>query len=637
MEQVRARHIVISEVELNKIPLSTYDCDICGLTVKTLANLRAHQIKTHKILKSESDVAFYRKQKKRVDYVYHCPCIPCKHNIGLGGGFSSSSRLKQNVHMLKCYKCTKCGHDFSTPSSHAYHERLCGIIHTCPTCLRTYSYRKHLNQHFRRTGHQPVIGARSRKVKISEKSSPLCSSASVQVKSQPVGVSAKVVCPTTPSVAVSQSPTLFWLPVLVLPAPLSTCSTYSSCPHPEGDGMCSDHQVEILEGVNKAEESSPAQLSSPVTDSDVKIQTIPSSPTEGWIPLQTQPIENCDFTSQACGTSPLVETYTQTEGRSFASIVAGTEVLTRAVSVNTCTDEDDISTLIGSLLCDASVETSFLIPQSVNEFTDTGLDTMPSSTNSPIPPDVSFDGTGGRSPPGFIEPSFSPNYDAVGSSELGLKDEEIQAKAELENAAMQTEAIAKMHAAASTFDVFGNRLGSSDRPLETPPPPTMKPSPVVIRMPGANDSFYGAPREDQQTQNDRLEDCPLGFYSAPDDLSAERTVARIDRTEFADQPLTSFHSIGLQSSLWSPDPPCCSTMETQTLEEDIESWLSSVHTQTSTSISELSSFINACGGADDQLTSTQDPIQLSDFDNICSNPSADGGTTSGYSGAIRLF
>lgn len=46
-------HVVISESELTELPLPTYVCELCGIKVKTKANLRAHQIKTHKIMKVE--------------------------------------------------------------------------------------------------------------------------------------------------------------------------------------------------------------------------------------------------------------------------------------------------------------------------------------------------------------------------------------------------------------------------------------------------------------------------------------------------------------------------------------------------------------------------------------------------------
>lgn len=45
------KRIVVSEEDLNELPEVLCECDICGVRVKTRANLRAHQVKTHKIIK----------------------------------------------------------------------------------------------------------------------------------------------------------------------------------------------------------------------------------------------------------------------------------------------------------------------------------------------------------------------------------------------------------------------------------------------------------------------------------------------------------------------------------------------------------------------------------------------------------
>ena len=43
-------HITPTEQELSTVPQKSYKCDICGLQVKTLANLRIHRVKTHRIV-----------------------------------------------------------------------------------------------------------------------------------------------------------------------------------------------------------------------------------------------------------------------------------------------------------------------------------------------------------------------------------------------------------------------------------------------------------------------------------------------------------------------------------------------------------------------------------------------------------
>lgn len=43
-------HITPTEEELRTVPQRSYKCDICGIQVKTLANLRIHRVKTHRIV-----------------------------------------------------------------------------------------------------------------------------------------------------------------------------------------------------------------------------------------------------------------------------------------------------------------------------------------------------------------------------------------------------------------------------------------------------------------------------------------------------------------------------------------------------------------------------------------------------------
>lgn len=47
-------HITPTEEELRTVPQRSYKCDICGLQVKTLANLRIHRVKTHRIVEVSS-------------------------------------------------------------------------------------------------------------------------------------------------------------------------------------------------------------------------------------------------------------------------------------------------------------------------------------------------------------------------------------------------------------------------------------------------------------------------------------------------------------------------------------------------------------------------------------------------------
>ncbi|CAH8653767.1 unnamed protein product [Heterobilharzia americana] len=203
-------HVVISESELAELPLPVYVCELCGVKVKTKANLRAHQIKTHKIMKNAKDIAFYSKQRYNVNHIYHCPVATCKHNIGLGGGFSTYWRLKQhyqNVHMQKSYQCDKCKHFFPTPSYHAYHQKLCGSTYSCSVCFRSYSSKKHLLQHCRRSGHSNTISSSVSETKVasslSRRKCPPVSSSNITYNHVHMNTCAPIV-----------------LPLLILPIPV---------------------------------------------------------------------------------------------------------------------------------------------------------------------------------------------------------------------------------------------------------------------------------------------------------------------------------------------------------------------------------------------------------------------------------
>lgn len=45
------KHVVVAETDLATLPQHTYRCELCGLEVRTKANLRVHHVKTHRILK----------------------------------------------------------------------------------------------------------------------------------------------------------------------------------------------------------------------------------------------------------------------------------------------------------------------------------------------------------------------------------------------------------------------------------------------------------------------------------------------------------------------------------------------------------------------------------------------------------
>ncbi|VDM30726.1 unnamed protein product [Hydatigera taeniaeformis] len=152
----RIRHITPPKEELQSIPSAFYNCDICGLRVKTQSNLRAHFIKTHGLINDAKDIAFLLRKKTDIYDVFHCPAPACKYTKSSGVGFSKFWHLKQHyqlVHMKKTFQCPTCSQRFSTPSAQAYHVKSCGTHFECPVCGRKYKAKKFLNQHARRSGH----------------------------------------------------------------------------------------------------------------------------------------------------------------------------------------------------------------------------------------------------------------------------------------------------------------------------------------------------------------------------------------------------------------------------------------------------------------------------------------------------
>ncbi|EUB64118.1 ATM interactor [Echinococcus granulosus] len=152
----KVRHITPPKEELQSLPSSFYNCDICGLQVKTQSNLRAHFIKTHGLVNDAKDIAFLLRKKTDISDVFHCPAPACKYTKSSGVGFSKFWHLKQHyqlVHMKKTFQCATCGQRFSTPSAQAYHAKSCGTHFECPVCGRKYKAKKFLNQHARRSGH----------------------------------------------------------------------------------------------------------------------------------------------------------------------------------------------------------------------------------------------------------------------------------------------------------------------------------------------------------------------------------------------------------------------------------------------------------------------------------------------------
>ncbi|KAF6780327.1 ATM interactor [Paragonimus kellicotti] len=599
------QHIVIAEDELLEIPLPTYCCEFCGLTVKTRANLRAHHIKTHKILKNDADLAFFTKQKNQVTYVYHCPIVPCKHNIGFGAGFSTSSRLKQhyqNVHMQKSYKCEQCGEFFSTPANHAYHMRFCGKSFVCPTCSRSYSFKKHLDQHFRRSGHRPVNRSVRRSKHDVKRSpdgrTPLASIVPSLTRRMPTLYASPDVNDAVPPSSLLPSvtqPTLM-VPILVLPIVMDF--SYKNEQFPE---FKADPSTATYSHFNS---TVPLNLLQALTG------TPPEQLNYNLSPDQSDgAVMRLEFASQYGGATSVAECSTQTETNSFAQDTV--DIAGGSVSVKTGTDEDDISAFIGSLFCDASVETNFPAPTLVSDFTDTGLDALgiEEANDRTMLASLSLDTDNVYEPfsnacPGILSESMNVNAmcSAADMFSFGFMNEGVQTSLlnSFEHVALQTDVIVKTNVAAATHDtpVHWNSSCSGQRVLDTPPPPPATDS--LLRTDcDAFQTLY-------QIQNDQLGSVQnavphlspistlLGSSQSPDNDSGASRLGVSNETF-----LPTSHSIGLQSANWPHVSPS-SSMQTQTLSNHWDAWLNSVHTQTCSSPFDLPSFADMCVGVDEE-------------------------------------
>ncbi|KAH8865993.1 ATM interactor [Schistosoma japonicum] len=458
-------HLVISEPELTELPLPTYVCDLCGIKVKTKANLRAHQIKTHKIMKNAKDIAFYSKQRYNVSHIYHCPVTACKHNIALGGGFSTYWRLKQ------------------VNSS------------------------------------EPIIN---------------------------------------PSDG----------PVVFKPSLRNFPSFY--------------------------------------TMSDTSLFSEASTQTEeAYTPM---------IVSQS---------YSQTHAFQTHELV----------SVNTCTDEDDISFFIGGLFCNASVEANFLQPNTINDNSEVKEEgNLLNETKQVTLGSIKERQSSLLGNPIENSVQMSDYTSLTGCLNSGV-DQEIQARLLplRENAAMQTDVVEKFNAEVATHcpHVDRSTYFTPSRMLETPPPPMLQ-STVSLgtHLSTACQTFHGllndakiSEKQPSQTFNVNTTidssthtSANLLNYSSYDLPTSTDSILRCSSssiktsaqnstipTSCNNSQYDSLNSIVTTTQhYWLPSMDFTHN-ETQTIDEDIELWLNSVETQTNLALFDPSFFSDICVGVDDNF------------------------------------
>ncbi|KAH8865991.1 ATM interactor [Schistosoma japonicum] len=621
-------HLVISEPELTELPLPTYVCDLCGIKVKTKANLRAHQIKTHKIMKNAKDIAFYSKQRYNVSHIYHCPVTACKHNIALGGGFSTYWRLKQHyqhVHMQKSYQCDKCKHFFPTPSYHAYHQKLCGATYSCSVCFRSYSSKKHLLQHCRRSGHSETVPLNS----LSKTKNPSNKSPS-KYTSIP---SSNVTCDSIP-VSATYTPVI--LPLFILPVPVPNVIGVNV--ENTNSNVVDCFNVNFLyTSALSALRTLSAQIC-PNPNVQVNSSEPIINPSDGPVVFKPS-LRNFPSFYTMSDTSLFSEASTQTEEAYTPMIVSQSYSQTHAfqthelVSVNTCTDEDDISFFIGGLFCNASVEANFLQPNTINDNSEVKEEgNLLNETKQVTLGSIKERQSSLLGNPIENSVQMSDYTSLTGCLNSGV-DQEIQARLLplRENAAMQTDVVEKFNAEVATHcpHVDRSTYFTPSRMLETPPPPMLQ-STVSLgtHLSTACQTFHGllndakiSEKQPSQTFNVNTTidssthtSANLLNYSSYDLPTSTDSILRCSSssiktsaqnstipTSCNNSQYDSLNSIVTTTQhYWLPSMDFTHN-ETQTIDEDIELWLNSVETQTNLALFDPSFFSDICVGVDDNF------------------------------------
>ncbi|CAH8618787.1 unnamed protein product [Schistosoma mattheei] len=621
-------HVVISESELTELPLPTYVCELCGIKVKTKANLRAHQIKTHKIMKNAKDVAFYSKQRYNVSYIYHCPVATCKHNIGLGGGFSTYWRLKQHyqhVHMQKSYQCNKCKHFFPTPSYHAYHQKLCGATYSCSVCFRSYSSKKHLLQHYRRSGHSNTLSLNSiPKVENTPNRSP---SKNTSIPSSYVARN-----PIPPSG--SCGPLV--LPLLILPVTVPNVSDVNVENLNSNVLGCLNMNFLYTSALSALRTLSTQIFPNPNVQVNLSESAINSSDTS--VVLKPDLGNFCNLYAVPVSNSSL-EASTQTE-QLYTPITVSqpcshTLQTHELVSVNTCTDEDDISSFIGGLFCNAAVEAN--LPHSSTVYDN--YEVRQERKLSYETKQITLGPLNEHHPCSSLKPTknsvqSSDYISLTGCSNNGV-DQEIQARLLplRENAAMQTDVMENLNAEIATHYPHSDHSTyfTPSRMLETPPPPMLQ-STVSLgtHLSTACQTLHRLLNEAKISDNQS----PLMEILNMDTTTDSGTRACVNVINYSGydlpgstDPMLQCSSTSIKNSVQTNTvPTSCdnsqycnlNTVETttqhdwsanvdfthnqtQTIDEDIELWLNSVETQTNLALFDPSFFSDICVGVDDDF------------------------------------
>ncbi|CAH8627539.1 unnamed protein product [Heterobilharzia americana] len=374
--------------------------------------------------------------------------------------------------MQKSYQCDKCKHFFPTPSYHAYHQKLCGSTYSCSVCFRSYSSKKHLLQHCRRSGHSNTISSSVSETKVasslSRRKCPPVSSSNITYNHVHMNTCAPIV-----------------LPLLILPIPVPGVSALNMGNVDNNIIECLNMNSFLYTSALSALSSMSAQIppsstvqvslpESPANSSGSSVVLKPGS--EGFFNLYR--VSDATLLSSEASTQTdkayVPVTFTQPNSH----IVHPQEL----VSVNTCTDEDDISSFIGGLFCNAAVEANFSPPHTIDG--PCGVKPKESSpTNIELFTLSSFNECQLSTEKSIENSVQTSNYNLLVESFSSGVDQEIQTRLLplCENASMQTDVVKKLNAEVATHypHVDRSTYFAPNRMLETPPPPIPLPQSTV--------------------------------------------------------------------------------------------------------------------------------------------------------------
>uniref|UniRef100_A0A5K3FLU5 C2H2-type domain-containing protein n=3 Tax=Mesocestoides corti TaxID=53468 RepID=A0A5K3FLU5_MESCO len=555
----KIRHITPPKEDLQTLPSAFYNCNICGLQVKTQSNLRAHYIKTHGLVNDVKDTAFLLRKKTDISDVFHCPIPACKYTKATGTGFSKFWHLKQHyqlVHMKKIFQCHICNQRFSTPSAQAYHSKSCGTHIECPVCGRKYKAKKFLNQHARRSGHD----IRSRASVIDNLNAPRHTSNHLN---EPTRNEQAENLWTAANLSQSSPPKLAILPMLILPLGVSA------------DQIPTSFISEVVSQLRSSLTIFPPFVSAPPTENGSQLSSITYSARSGNSDQVDQPhvapvAPNPTITVPHSAVRRHLEANSQQPSSSVPLVDAGTTT----VHFSNAYTQTEVNLPPGCRLAPPDSQSDFSMLYHLTRDSCTGTS----------PPDGVAHMSVGNSPPSFMpDISHTSTYMSPGHS-IELQYPEMNSNSTMTNYHQTTAATALQPV------LTQDRFVQQTCPLVTQQNAFQQTSASLYPSTSTDSGCYG--------YINRVDEPPPSSSSATDSRSGWRPMQRTNQPSLCAKSVQmhSANSVALETTLdldnfdpnssgncfW-PTSYSFSNTETQTVfDPAFDQWLNSVQTQTTT-------------------------------------------------------